>query len=163
MGSLDANGNKGCGGSVAFYDNIPKIGGYYSDEFILYFLWNSDVGFVEDYKAKNAVQLYMGEYYLPVTDMQACFDDLVEKLKRKYGEKAEIKEYEEDIIINKWTNKYCCWINPKGGMVGVRIDYLTDHVCLVYMAPGAENKLARVEALVREQEIEDAKGDDLGV
>ena len=92
----------------------------------------------------------MAKYELDVTDKENCYNDLVTKLKSLYGENPFTDVYGQ---VSPTT--YTVWVNNEGALVGV--SYNEYVVNLVYMAPGAEERLCEVEEIVKAQEIESAK------
>ncbi len=145
-----------CGGYLNFIYDIPDVAGYKIDSLELYMMWNPETGYASDYTSPNAVQFYMAKYTVDVTDNEACYNDLVDKLKSLYGENPQT-----DVYGSIAPTTYTVWVNKEGAMVGVSYDKYTVH--LVYMAPGAEDKLCQVEEKVKAQEIEGAKGDVTGL
>lgn len=150
-----AGSETGCGGSMSFYSDLPTVAGYRLDEVHLYFMWNPDVGRVSDYKNKDAVQFYMGKYEFDVGDKEAAYKDLCSKLSGLYGENP----YEGRYGIS--PTYYRVWVNEDGACVALSYDEYG--VTLVYMAPGAEEKLCKVEELVKANEIASAAGDVSGL
>ncbi|MBR6220594.1 MAG: hypothetical protein IKQ80_08520 [Clostridia bacterium] len=149
-----ANSQMNCGGEIYFY-SVPDVAGYSVSQVTLYMMWNPDNICPSDYKTDNAAQLYMAVYIMDVTDTEACYNDLVSKLESIYGETSD-----KDIVEKTWGNKFSYWVNEDGGFLGIN-NALGVHI--IYMAPGAEDKLVAVEEKVKEKEIENAKGDITGL
>ena len=150
-----AGSETGCGGSLQYYTDVPDVAGYKVDSLDLYFMWKLN-GYKANYKDPNATQFYMAKYELDVDDTVACYRDLVEKLKTIYGNKPYSDSY-------GWLDptEYTLWVNGEEALVGVSYD--SYKVYLVYMAPGAEQKLVEVENYKRKQQIERAKDDMTGL
>lgn len=151
-----AGSEKGCGGYLSYSSDIPNVAGYKIDNLKLYLMWNPETGKVEDYTQKDALQFYMATYTFDVTDKEACYNDLFAKLKSLYGENPMTDTY-------GWLSDtvYSCWVNSEGAMVALSWDEY--EVTLLYMAPGAEEKLCEVEQIVKAQEISSAAGDVSGL
>lgn len=145
-----------CGGYLNFIYDIPDVAGYKIDSLSLYMMWNPETGYTTDYQATDAVQFYMAKYDLDVTDKESCYNDLVDKLKSLYGNNPYT-----DVYGSIDPTAYSVWVNDSGSLVGVSYNEYVVH--LVYMAPGAEEKLCQVEKIVEAQEIESAKGDMTGL
>ena len=151
---IDVGSEKNCGGYLHYEDKIPDVAGYSVYSLDLYMMYNPEVGYTPDYTEQDAVQFYMALYELHVTDTKSCYDDLVHKLTKLYGDNPFIDKTKQD-------EPYACWINQEGAMVGV-CDW-GFNVHLLYMAPGAEEKLKALEEKVRTQEIDKAKNDMTGL
>ncbi|MDO5445829.1 MAG: hypothetical protein Q4F31_09455 [Eubacteriales bacterium] len=151
-----AGSETGCGGYLSYSSDIPNVAGYKIDDLNLYFMWNLEKGITEDYTQKDALQFYMAKYTFDVTDKEACYNDLLGKLKSLYGENPSTDTY-------GWLSEtvYTCWVNPEGAMVA--LSWSEYDVTLIYMAPGAEEKLCEVEKMVTAKEITDAAGDLTGL
>lgn len=145
-----------CGGYLSFIYDIPDVAGYKINTLTLYMMWNPETGYTTIYQNPNAAQFYMAKYNLDVSDNEGCYKDLVSKLKILYGENPYTDSYG---AVAPTT--YTVWVNNKGALVGVSYDKYV--VNLVYMAPGAEERLCQVEKLVESQELENAKGDMTGL
>lgn len=145
-----------CGGSVNYYTDIPNVAGYRVDGLELYFMWNEETGYTTEYKKPGAAQFYMAKYEFDVKDYLSCYDDLVEKLKSIYGNNPYSDTYG---LID--PSPYTLWINQDGALVGVGHNSYATY--LVYMAPGAEDKLVAIEEKVKAQEIENASDDISGL
>lgn len=145
-----------CGGNISFSSDIPNVAGYRVKDLELYFMWNEETGYTKDYKKPGAVQFYMAMLELDIDDNDACYNDLVTKLMSLYGSKPYSDTY-------GWVDptRYTVWVNDEGAMVGVSCDAYT--TTLVYMAPGAEEKLVNIENLNKKQDIDNAKGDMTGL
>jgi len=139
-----------CGGYLHFIYDIPDVAGYKIDSLSMYMMWNPDRGYTWNYQREGSTQFYMAKYELDVTDKENCYNDLVTKLKSLYGENPFTDVYGQ---VSPTT--YTVWINNEGALVGV--SYNEYVVNLVYMAPGAEERLCEVEEIVKAQEIESAK------
>lgn len=137
---------------MSYYTDVPNVAGYRIDSLELYFMWNEEAGYTTEYKESGATQFYMAKYEFDVEDYESCYNDLVGKLKSIYGENS----YSDS---TGWTDSsfYTLWVNQDGALVGVGHD--SSDTYLVYMAPGAEDKLVAVEELIKKQEIENAQGD----
>ena len=141
---------KDCGGYLRC-SNMPQVAGYDIDHTMLYFLLNNSEGYgLEDYAEDGALQFYMGVYHFDVSDQESCYNDLAEKLKGIYGENPSVEE------------SYMYWLNNDGAMVGL-VDGGSYGVSLMYMAPGAEDKLCEVERIAVENEKSNAAGDTSGL
>lgn len=155
-GRDDAGSEKNCGGYISSSSGIPNVAGYKVNNLYLYMMWNPTDGKVNDYKATGAAQFYMAEYSFEVTDKEACYNDLISKLKGLYGENPI-----EQVAGNSSKTYYTTWVNNEGAMICLA--YNENYVKLEYMAPGAEEKLCEVEECVRQQEIALAAGDISGL
>ena len=153
LNSVWNGAEKGCGGYLHLYKNIPDVAGYRIDELNLYMMFNPEKGATEKFKDPDAVQFYMAKYKFDVTDNIACYQDIVTKLKKLYGEKPESGE--------DWGTKYSIWVNSQGGLVGISCDQF--FVELLYMAPGAEDRLTNLELDIAAKEIENAAEDMSGM
>ncbi len=153
-----AESETNCGGYITYTSscNVPKVGGYNVDTLKMFFMWNPSAGYTDNYKKNGAVQFYMAKYELSVSDTKACYEDLVSKLKTKYGN-LPISGIDDSYSPTYYT----VWVNQEGALVGVSYDEYNTQ--LVYMAPGAEDKLNEVEAWVAQSEIESASGDMSGL
>ena len=145
-----------CGGSFPSVNNLPQVAGYPLKDINYYFMWDINSGMYENYvdkayRTNGSTQLYMAVYSFDVADYDACYQDLVKKLKKKYGDNP----YQSESNI---SNPYTYWVNHEGAMVGVSI--YGKNVMVVYSAPGAEEKLCAVEEAVKKKQIDDA-GDDM--
>ena len=151
-----AGSEKGCGGYLLYTANLPNVAGYKIDELSLYLMWDPLIGAVPDFKAQNAVQFYMAKYSFDVADKKGAYEDLVNKLKKLYGDQPYVDTY-------GWNNgtNYTVWVNDEHALIGISYDEYD--VELVYMAPGAEEKLVQVEKRIMEQEIENAANDYSGL
>ena len=145
-----------CGGSVSYYTDIPNVAGYRVSDLELYFMWNEETGYTTDYKNPGATKFYMAKYEFDVEDFLSCYDDLMEKLKTIYGNNPYSDTY-------GWIDPspYALWVNKESALVGIGHD--SHDTYLVYMAPGAEEKLVNIEELIKKQEIDNAKGDTSGL
>ena len=152
--SIDVGSEKNCGGYLHYENQIPDVAGYSVYSLDLYMMYNPEVGYTPDYTEKDAVQFYMANYEFKVADTKSCYFDLVEKLKKIYGNNPFTDKTKQD-------EPYACWINQEGAMVGVCDWGFSVH--LLYMAPGAEEKLIAIETKVSKQEIEKAKDDMTGL
>lgn len=139
-----------------YYTDIPNVAGYRVDGLELYFMWNEETGYTTEYKKPGAAQFYMAKYEFDVKDYLSCYDDLVEKLKSIYGNNPYSDTYG---LID--PSPYTLWINQDGALVGVGHNSYATY--LVYMAPGAEDKLVAIEEKVKAQEIENASDDISGL
>ncbi|MBR0367030.1 MAG: hypothetical protein IJH86_01390 [Clostridia bacterium] len=151
-----AGSEERCGGYLNYISDIPNVAGYKIDSLKLYMMWNPDNGIVADYTQPDAVQFYMAKYEFDVSNTEDCYNDLVSKLKTLYGENPITDVYGP---ISPTT--YTCWVNADKALIGVSYDKYG--VNLVYMAPGAEERLLAVEDKVRQQEIEGAQNDMTGL
>ena len=154
MINSSAGSEKGCGGFLNYTSDLPKVGGYNVSSLKLYFYWNPDQGPTEDFSAEDACRFYMAAYRFDVTDNQAVYADLVTKLKSLYGSNP----YAGD---DGFGTDYTVWVNTDQAAVGISVDKRS--LDLMYYAPGAEDKLAEIESLVSNKEIEDAADDTSGL
>ncbi len=151
-----AGSETGCGGSTHFFSDLPNVAGYRLSDVELYYMWNPATGRVADYKAKDAVQFYMAKYSFDVTDKEAAYKDLCSKLKGIYGDNPQEDTY-------GWISPttYTVWVNGDGACIALGYDEFS--IDLVYMAPGAEEKLCKVEEIVKAGEISAASGNVSGL
>lgn len=153
LNSVWNGAEKGCGGYLQLYENIPDVAGYHIYDLVLYMMFNPEKGATEQFKSEDAVQFYMAKYRFDVTDNIACYTDIVGKLKKLYGNNPESAE--------KSGTKYSLWVNSEGALVGISCDkYFVD---LLYMAPGAEDRLTNLELDIAAKEIENAADDMSGL
>ena len=145
-----------CGGYLHFIYDIPDVAGYRIDSLSLYMMWNPDKGYTWNYKRDGATQFYMAKYDLDVADKESSYNDLVIKLKSLYGDNPFT-----DVYGSVSPTTYTVWVNNEGALVGVSFNEYV--VNLVYMAPGAEEQLCKVEEIVKAQEIENAKDNVTGL
>lgn len=150
----NAGSEEGCGGYLNYTSDLPKVAGYKIDGLKLYFYWNPKKGPTTNFSAKDACYFYMAVYSFDVTDNQAAYADLVTKLKKIYGNDPYVGE-------SGCGTDYTVWVNADQAAVGISVDEYD--VELVYYAPGAEDRLAEVEALVKKKEIDDAADDMSGL
>lgn len=150
----NAGSEEGCGGYLNYISNVPKVAGYKVNSLQLYFYWNPDKGPTKNFSAKDACYFYMAKYEFNVTDNQSAYADLVTKLKKLYGNTPY--EGEDGCGTN-----YTVWVNDDQAAVGISVDEYS--LELVYYAPGAEDKLAEIESIVKKKEIEDASDDMTGL
>ncbi len=151
-----ANSEENCGGYLFYSSDLPKVAGYNIDELKLYFMWNPEVGPVDDYTKQDAVQFYMARYEFDVMDKDSCFNDLTQKLKSLYGETPYSGSY------SLFGDPYLCWVNSDHALIGLCCPHY-GNITLVYCAPGSEERLVQVEALVLRKEIEVAVDDMSGL
>ncbi len=150
----NAGSEEGCGGYLSYSYDLPKVAGYKVDSLKLYFYWNPDKGPTTNFSAKDACYFYMASYKFDVTDNQAAYADLVKKLKSIYGDDPYVGD-------NGCGTDYTVWVNGDQAAVGISVDEYS--LNLMYYAPGAEDKLAEVEAIVKKKEIDDAADDKTGL
>lgn len=153
--NLLPDSDKGTGGIMTYAYKIPKVAGYEPSELTLYCMYNPKAGYVDDYESAGAIQFYMAVYEIRPNDPEACYKDLVAKLKKLYGDEPYKGKFGFTYPI-----EYYCWVNNELGMVGVSDG---SSVRLMYMAPGAEEKLLQVEELAKKIENENAAGDFTGL
>lgn len=153
-----AGSEQRCGGYLSFSSsNVPsKVAGYKVDNLKLYLMWNAEKGVPTDYKERDATEFYMARYELDVTDKEAAYNDLVKKLKKLYGDNPYQDTYGSFSPV-----EYSVWVNQENALVAV--SYGEYDVTLVYMAPGAEEKLVKVEEMVKKHEIDSAADDMSGL
>ena len=150
----NAGSEEGCGGYLNYTSDLPKVAGYKISNLKLYFYWNPEKGPTKDYSAKDACFFYMAAYQFDVSDNQAAYADLVSKLKKIYGDNP----YQDE---DGCGTEYTVWVNADQAAVAISVDeYGLD---LVYFAPGAEDRLATIEAFVKQKEITDAADDTSGL
>ena len=149
-GNYYSDCEKDCGGYL-YCGEAPQVAGYDLDHTALHFMLSDpNEHELEDYAEDGAVEFYMGVYFFDASDPEYCYNDLAEKLKGIYGENPTIDE------------KYMYWLNKDGAMVGL-VNGGVYGVSLMYMAPGAEEKLCEVERLVAENEKLNAEGNTSGL
>lgn len=146
----NAGSEEGCGGYLNYTSDLPKVAGYKVSNLKLYFYWNPLKGPTTNFAATNACYFYMAKYEFDVSDNQTAYADLVSKLKKIYGDDPYVDEY------GCGTN-YTLWVNSDEASVGISVDEYS--LCLEYCAPGAEDRLAEIEAIVKKKEIDDAADD----
>lgn len=147
----------GCGGYIYYDSCIPEVKGYKdlagrgksykADNLKLYFMWDLD-NYKGDYKDPGAARFYMAKYELEVLSdgedhsvadfdgVENCYKDLARKLRSRYGDES----YDDGFVS-------CYWVNHEGAFVGA--SNITYSVNLVYMAPGAEERLVEVEEYIK--------------
>lgn len=150
----NAGSEEGCGGYLSYSSDLPKVAGYKLNGLKLYFYWNPSKGPTTDFSAKDACFFYMAKYEFDVSDNAAAYADLVKKLKKLYGDNPAEDEYGCGV-------NYTLWVNADQAAVGIA--YNEYSLSMMYYAPGAEDKLAEVEAMMKQKEIDDAADDMTGL
>ena len=145
-----AGSETGCGGYITYRGEIPNVAGYKIDALHLYLMRDIANIAAEDYTQDGALQFYMAVYEFDVTDKEATYNDLLEKLKGLYGENPYLDSYG---LIS--STPYAVWVNEEKACIALSHDEY--RVALVYMAPGAEEKLCQVEEAVKNHKIEQEK------
>ena len=148
-----SDSEKDTGGSFILVD-CPKVAGYDVLDLMLYCMYNPEIGYTKDYKATDAIQFYMAVYELNVTNYSEVYKDLVSKLKKLYGDNPLESDRGSGI-------EFSCWVNEDNALVGVCNNNY--YIRLLYMAPGAEEKLCQVEKLIQQQEVQNAADDFSGL
>lgn len=149
-----AGSEQGCGGYLNYTSDIPNVAGYKVSGLKLYFIWNPEKGRATDFTAPNACLFYMAKYEFDVSDKQAAYKDLVSKLMTIYGPNPYVGD-------DGCGTDYTLWVNSEQAAVGISVDEYS--LVLIYYAPGAEDQLANIEELVKQQEIENAADDMTGL
>ena len=149
-----AGSEEGCGGYLSYSSDLPKVAGYKVSNLKLYFYWNPDKGPTTNFSAKDACFFYMAKYEFDVSDNASAYADLVKRLKKIYGDDPAEDEY-------GCGKNYTLWVNSDQAAVGVAYDEYS--LNLMYYAPGAEDKLAEIEATLKKKEIDDAADDMSGL
>ena len=149
-----AGSESNCGGSLLFY-KVPKVAGYEDVTAHLYFIFRPGLGNYENYNAPGAMCLYLGEYEFSPADLDACYDDLVQKLANIYGDTAYVGE-DKSLSYN-----YTYWVNNDDAVVG--ICKKSTGVVISYSAPHSEENLEQIEQWIAKTEIENAAGDSSGL
>lgn len=149
-----AGSESNCGGSLLYY-HVPNVAGYEDVTAQMYFIFNPGIGNYDNYEEAGNMRFYLGEYEFSPADLDACYEDLVQKLASIYGDTAYVGSN------GSLTKNFTYWVNNEGAVVGIG-ESRTD-VIITYSAPGSEEKLAEIEEWVSKSEIENAKGDTSGL
>ena len=139
-----------CGGKLDF-ENLdypyrgPEVAGHKIANLELFLLVKPELGKIEDYKKKGALQFYMGVYnFSRLEDDEydkktEIYQDLEHKLTVLYGTPGHVLDGNEHSGVSYWVNKE----NAAIFLCNKRV------VSLAYIAPHAEEKLQMVENQMR--------------
>lgn len=125
---------------------FPTVAGHDISHLELYFLWNPDIGPVEEAKAEEAIQFYAACYSFAAVnydEFPGIFEDLYTKLCGLYGAQPD-KPFNDK--YGRHATDYAVWVDKDQASVILIND--THYVQLVYMAPECEEKLCIVEDLI---------------
>ena len=133
-------------GANVTYTGVPVAG--YNAVLDTYFIYPIVDGRVS--RNDDNAELYLAIYrFSKLTDMQAVYDDLVQKLTGLYGESTALNN------PDGWTNfNGRLWTAEDDSKIWLRKFNDSDEVKLSYIAPRSTERLKAIEAQITQEKIE---------